>query len=214
MLFGQKIANKIVESKWPPLRLFINSLETSHGVFASWQGGWPASVFLCLHFLSDLNGQPSSIFVPFVKTPLFSLLPVAVSFLLLKKKKIRSQSSLGLIDAGLSDCAVWFVANSQSHLWCSTDCGNHLMPSNLGSTGELQSTKEFLYQFFCAGATIYWMVVSIAGQSLLPAIVSSCKIISSLEIKHIIFLREMSDKSAFQKVCSPKLLLKRYTILS
>lgn len=91
MLFCQKIANKITKSKWPLLSLFVKLVETSPSMFASWQGGQPTSVFLCLHFLSDLNGQPSPIFVPFVKTPLFFLLPVAVSFLLLRKYQKSEQ---------------------------------------------------------------------------------------------------------------------------
>ena len=58
---------------------------------------------------------------------------------------------------------------------------------------------------------IYWVVVSTTGQSLLPAITSSCKTIRSLRIKQIIFLREMPDKSAFWRVGGPRLLLKKHT---
>ena len=37
--FGQKKTDKIAESKWPPGNQFVMSVETSPGVFASWQEG-------------------------------------------------------------------------------------------------------------------------------------------------------------------------------
>ena len=152
-----------------PLPCFRGNL--LHRVFASWQGVRPTRVFLCLHFPSDLNCQSSSIFTVFVKTPLFSLLPVVVSFLLLK---IVSQSSPRLREEDLTDCAFQFVAESQSHLWCSADWksshANQLCPHN-----------RVCHQLFSARATKYWVVVSTAGQSLLH-LQSSWKITSLLRI--------------------------------
>lgn len=126
-------------------------------VFASWQGGRPTSVFLCFNFPSDLNCQSHSIFVPFVKMPLFSLFPVVVSSLLLKKK---SQSCCGSMEAGLTGCAVWHVAPSQSHLRCSqtveiTSCQITRAPS-----WAYNSQRSFCHQLFCVKAMTYWMVGS------------------------------------------------------
>lgn len=79
VLFCQKISNKIADSKCPPLSQFAMWVEPSlkRLLLARRQINLRLPG---LHFLSDLNCQSSCICVPFVKTPLFSLLPVAVSF--------------------------------------------------------------------------------------------------------------------------------------
>ena len=161
MPFCQKTSNKIAESKWPLLSQFIMSVETSHRVFSSWQEGKPTSVFLCLHFLSDLNCQSSNIFVPFVKTPLFFLFPVAVSFLLLKK--IRNQCSLGLMEAGLIDWKPSLWPRASLHF-----CAQQTMEiisgqPTLAPSAEYNPQKNFCHPLFCAGATTYWMLVSTTG---------------------------------------------------
>lgn len=75
---------------------------------------------LCLKFFfSDLNSQPESVFVPFVKTPLFFLFTGVVSLPLFKISKVRAALS-----GWKQDLVTALVARSQAHLWCLADRGN------------------------------------------------------------------------------------------
>jgi hypothetical protein len=127
---------------------------------------------LCLNFFfPDLNCLSYSNFVQFVKTPLFSLCPVAVSFLLLKISKVRVALSLY---SQVLLCSGACGYEPASHFCAQQTMEIISSPTNFGSMRRLQLTKEFLPQY-----TGWW--VPTTGQSLLLALISLCKIISSLK---------------------------------
>lgn len=137
--YSTKLLNPKATTKW--VYHLAGTLPPTHP--GCWLlGRRPKVLRLCVNFFSDLNGQPESVFVPFVKTPLFFLFTVVVSFPLFTLSEVRAALSgwtQGLLTA--------FVARSQAHLGCSADRGNHSLPTNFGSVARLPLTKEFLSPF-------------------------------------------------------------------
>lgn len=118
-----------------------------------------------------------------------------------------------------------WVDGSRSYGQGSLGCGPR--PASTLALNRLwtsyQANQLWLHQETTTHKRVSVTRCSVLGQQLigcwflqqgnLPVMIPSCKIISSLKIKHVIFLREMFFKSAFRRVCGPK-LLKRHTLFS